>query len=112
MSDKPLCDSCSEAKKCHIFKSDVKVYGYCYMYKTELTIQWHRALDGDLPEENQEIVYWFKPCGKFLGHFKKSISEIHNGETINFGNCFFGKSGFLTDEDVYWHPVLEDPKIL
>ena len=49
MSSKPLCESCTEVKKCHIFKSGAKIYGFCYMYKIEKTIRWHRALDGDLP---------------------------------------------------------------
>jgi len=65
--------------------------------------KWRRYLDGDEPEEGQEVVYWFKYVGMHTGVF-----NISDEPEVGFKmGCFSSKSGFLCDENVYWIPKPE-----
>lgn len=63
--------------------------------------KWNRALDGILPVDGQEVFYWFEYTGLHQGFYERSYCEELEAEI----DTFYSKSGFLTDEDVYWLPL-------
>jgi len=63
--------------------------------------KWNRALDGVLPEHEQEVFYWFEHTGLNLGTYECAYCEELNCNI----HIFYSPMGFLSDEDVYWLPV-------
>lgn len=62
--------------------------------------KWNRALDGILPENDQEVFYWFEYAGLHQGKYERTYCEELNA----YLNVFYSPMGFLSDEDVYWLP--------
>jgi len=52
-----------------------------------------------LPEEGQEVFYYFKHTGIARGHYKKT----------EYGDCFYGDRGFLTNDVTHWMPFPKEP---
>lgn len=62
--------------------------------------KWNRALDGKLPEDGQEVFYWFEYTGLNQGIYERNYCEELNA----WVHIFCSVRGFLSDEDVYWLP--------
>lgn len=62
--------------------------------------KWNRALDGKLPEDGQEVFYWFEFTGLNQGVYERNYCE----ELEAWVHIFCSVRGFLSDEDVYWLP--------
>ena len=68
-------------------------------------MEWFSIKD-KVPEDGQKVVYFFKPVGTHIGFYERC-----KGEDALYGtHCFYSKSGFLTDEDVWWFPLPELPE--
>ena len=63
-------------------------------------------VDDRLPEVGQKVIYYFEHTGISIGKFMKA----ENNEDCQYGNIFYGKSGWLTDDVTHWMPVPEKPK--
>ncbi len=70
---------------------------------------WIRAYDR-YPESGQRVLYWFEIIGgPFDGHYE--YSEEMEGEHLAHYHCFYGKNGWLTNDDVWYIPLAEDEPI-
>ena len=68
---------------------------------------WILIEDGS-PSEKQAVIYYFKHVGVHRGNFQttdygEDLGLDENEETYK-GNCFYSKSGFLTDDVTHWLP--------
>jgi len=64
-----------------------------------------------LPNDGQNVLYYFKHVGMHLGVFNKiELPEEEVGEKGVFADCFSSENGFLCDEDMYWVPLPKPPK--
>lgn len=70
--------------------------------------EWLR-IDEHTPEENQPVYYYFGvfDC-VYAGFYQKYYDEDYP-EGV-FSDCFYSKSGFLTDDVTYWMPREELPE--
>ena len=60
-----------------------------------------------LPEEGQEVIYYFEYTGISIGIFKRQYIR----EFDHTFNCFSGSRGFLCDDVTHWMPLPEPPKV-
>ncbi|MDO9527625.1 MAG: DUF551 domain-containing protein [Syntrophales bacterium] len=59
----------------------------------------------ELPTDQQEVVYYFKPLGVFRGKYKKvENDEFAVGAVFD---CFYGDRGYLCDDVTHWMPDRE-----
>lgn len=66
---------------------------------------WIKVKDS-LPEEGQEVFYYFEYTGTHKGKYtKKALPEEVTGENGFFVNCFYGEDGWLCDDVTHWRPV-------
>lgn len=68
-------------------------------------MNWIKVED-ELPEIGQRVIYYFEHVGVHVGKFMK----VDNNEDMPYGNIFYGKSGFLTDDVTHWMPLPEIPQ--
>jgi hypothetical protein len=68
-------------------------------------MEWIKVED-ELPEEGQKVIYFFEYVGIHIGKFMKDKDNIG----CPYGNTFYGKSGFLTDDVTHWMPLPEPPE--
>ena len=66
-------------------------------------MEWISVKD-KLPEEDQEVWYYFDAVGVHKGKYTGRLYFI--GKESHFSNTFYGKSGFLTDDVTHWMPYL------
>jgi len=52
-----------------------------------------------LPNEEQRVIYYFKHTGINVGKYMSTI----------YGPCFYGETGWLTDDVTHWMPLPEIP---
>lgn len=62
-----------------------------------------------LPDEGQDIIYYFDICGVNRGKFTQQPCAVElYGESDNkvpyAENCFYGAKGWLTDDVTHWMP--------
>ena len=62
-------------------------------------------IEDKIPDEGQKVIYYFEHTGISIGKFTKDKDNIG----FPFGNIFYGKSGFLTDDVTHWMPLPEPP---
>ena len=67
-------------------------------------MKWIRVEDR-LPEEGRKVIYYFGCVGIHIGKFMKDKDNIG----LPYGNIFYGKSGFLTDDVTHWMYLPEPP---
>ena len=59
------------------------------------------SVEERLPEEGQEVIYYFGHTGIYVGSFyRKYVKELD----YPF-NCFSGSGGFLCDDVTHWMPL-------
>jgi len=62
------------------------------------------------PEEGQRVLTYFDVFDRIEIHTYNNVSQKDDG--IFGTHLFFNKSGFLTDDIVYWMPLPEKPNEL
>lgn len=72
--------------------SDI-VFTYPDDMEKELDPSWIKVSDR-LPREGQAVEYYFALLGSFKGWYKST----------EYGPCFYGDHGFLTDDVTHWKP--------
>lgn len=61
------------------------------------------------PQEEQDVFYFFEVLGVYKGKYQKvNYYEGHDDIEPCWGDCFYGKSGFLTDDVTHWMPAPTD----
>ena len=69
-------------------------------------MSWIKVQDR-LPEEKQDVIYYFKETGVHCGRFKKEPDPA--GQDFTY-DCFYGLDGFLCDDVTHWMPLPDAPK--
>lgn len=61
------------------------------------------------PEINQDVFYFFEVLGVYKGKYEQ-VNFYEDEEDIEpcWGDCFYGKNGFLTDDVTHWMPAPPD----
>lgn len=61
------------------------------------------------PEDGQDVFYFFDILGVYKGKYKKvNYYEDYPEMDPVYGDCFYGKKGFLTDDVTHWMPAPTD----
>lgn len=60
------------------------------------------------PDDDQEVLGYFDVFDNIEVYKYKNVSGEDDG--IFGTHCFYNKSGFLTDDIVWWMPLPEKPK--
>jgi len=71
---------------------------------------WIRIKD-QKPEDGQDVFYFFDVLGVYKGRYlrKEYPREMfEEGTEPVYGDCFYGKKGFLTDDVTHWMPAPTD----
>jgi hypothetical protein len=58
------------------------------------------------PEHHQKVFYFFAFLGVYRGQYEQAEypAELFGTDEPIYGDCFFGKKGFLTDDVTHWMP--------
>ena len=70
----------------------------------KVTFEWTNIND-ERPEEDRDLFYFFPFLGMYRGKYKQTEypKELFEEDTEPvYGDCFFGKNGFLVDDVTHW----------